>query len=84
MPMVAESLGGRGPEAQKAFKVIGRALSTASGLSRGIAVAQLYESLSVELMRAAARSALARAADASAASFCHAAARAQTEMDMEL
>ncbi len=77
VPMVAESLG---PEAQKVFKVLGRALSTASGTPHGTVVAQLYESLSVKLMRAAARSALARTSDAAAAAFCPATARAQTEM----
>ncbi len=83
LPMVAESLGGWGPEAQKAFKVIGRALSSATGVPHGTVVAGLYGSLSVKLMRAAARSALARATSAATASFCPAAARAHAELDAE-
>ncbi len=81
LPMVAESLGGWGTEAQKAFKVLGRSLCSATGVSHGLVVAQLYQSLSVKLMRAAARSSLARAADAATSSFCAAAARAQVEID---
>ena len=83
VPMVAESFGGWGPEAQKAFKVLGRTLSNASGTAHGVVVAQLYENLSVKLMRAAARSALARATNAAAASFCPVAARAQAELSAD-
>ena len=69
-------------EAQKAFKVIARAISTSSGNTHGTIVAQLYEGLSVKLMRAATRSTLACAADAAASSFNPALARAQTELDL--
>ena len=81
VPMVAESLGGWGIEAQKAFKVIGRSLSATTGTPHGTVVAQLYEKLSVMIMRAAARSSLARAADAAAAPFCPAQARALAELE---
>ena len=84
VPMVAESFGGWGPEAQKAFKVLGRALSNTSGTAHGVVVAQLYENLSVKLMRAAARSALARATNAAAASFCPVAARAPAELSADV
>ena len=68
--MVAESFGGWGQEAQKVFNTLGRQLATQSGTSHGEVVAQLYEHFSVKLMRAAARSALGRSADASVAECC--------------
>ena len=80
IPMVVESLGGWGREAQKALKVLGRALASHNGTSHGAATAQLYENLGVKIMRAAARSTLARASDASAAVMCPALARAQMEV----
>ena len=80
VPMVAESLGGWGPEAQKIFKVIGRSLSGTSGATHGAVVAQLYENLGVLVMRAAARSALVRQADAASATLCPAVGRAETVM----
>ena len=80
VPMVAESLGGWGPEAQKIFKVIGRSLSGTSGATHGAVVAQLYEYLGVLVMRAAARSALVRQADAASATLCPAVGRAEAVM----
>ena len=65
IPMVAESLGGWGHEAQAVFKTLGRQMATQTGTSHGAVVAQLYENMSVKIMRAAARSALARAAESS-------------------
>ena len=74
--MIAESFGGWGLEAQKAFKVLGRALSTNSGLSHGAVVAQLYEGFSIRIMRAAARSSLARASAAATTSLAESVSRA--------
>ena len=67
VPMVAESFGGWGVEAQKVFKTLGRQIATHTGEAHGAVVAHLYENFSIKLWRAAARSALARAADASVA-----------------
>ena len=80
VPMVAESTGGWGPEAQKAFKVIARSISSATGLPHGLAVAQMYESLSVKLMRAVARSTLARTSRAMAEASSLAASAAAREL----
>ena len=80
VPMVAESTGGWGPEAQKAFKVIARSLSSVTGLPHGLAVAQMYESLSVKLMRAIARSTLARTSRAMAEASSLAASAAAREL----
>ena len=80
VPMVVESMGGWGPEAQKAFKVIARALSSSTGLPHGLAVAQMYESLSVKLMRAVARSTLARTSRAMAEASSLAASAAAREL----
>ena len=67
MPIVAESLGGWGPCAQKAFNVIARASAARSGASVGVATSRLYEGLSTKIMRANARSLLARAGRSDAA-----------------
>ena len=67
VPVVAESLGGWGTEANKVFKTLGCQLATQTGESHGATVSQLYEHFSVKLMCASARSSLARAADASVA-----------------
>ena len=80
VPMVVESMGGWGLEAQKAFKVIARALSSSTGLPHGLAVAQMYESLSVKLMRAVARSTLARTSRAMAEASSLAASAAAREL----
>ena len=61
MPIVAESLGGWGPCAQKVFNTIARASAARSGASVGVETSRLYEGLSTKLMRANARSLLARA-----------------------
>ena len=62
--MVAESLGAWGPEAQAAFKVLARSWATRKGQTYEVAISQLYEGLSIRLMRAAARSTLTRVAAA--------------------
>ena len=80
VPMVVESMGGWGPEAQKAFKVIARALISSTWLPHGLAVAQMYESLSVKLMRAVARSTLARTSRAMAEASSLAASAAAREL----
>ena len=63
VPMIAESLGGWGPEAQKAFKILASAHASRTGTQYSKAISQLYEGLSTKLLRAAARSLLARVAD---------------------
>ena len=63
IPMVVESFGGWGRAAQEAFKVLARARAARSGQSVSMATSQLYQGLSVKLMRANARAAvLARVA----------------------
>ena len=79
VPMVAESLGGWGPEAQKVLKTSACALNASSGASHGLVVAKLYEGLGVQLMRAPARSSLARVTRAATTSFWATTARAETE-----
>ena len=59
-PIIAESFGGGGPRAQTAFNVIARASATRVGQSVGLATIHLYEGLSTIIMRANARSLLAR------------------------
>ena len=61
MPVVAESFSGFGLTAQKAFNIIARAYARRSALTVGLATTQLYEGLSTRIMRANARSVLARA-----------------------
>ena len=58
--MVAESFGGWGPVAQKAYNVIARASAARSGLGVGVATSRLYVGLNTNIMRANARSLLAR------------------------
>ena len=60
LPMIAESFGGWGPEAQKALGVIAHARALRHGVSQGKAVSELYEGLSTKIMRASARSLLGR------------------------
>ena len=59
-PVVAESFAGWGPTAQAVFKVIAGASAARSGLSIGVVTSQFYEGLSTRIMRANARSLLAR------------------------
>ena len=66
VPMVAESFGGWGPAAQKAFKVICAASASRTGDDNSLATSQFYEGLGIKLARAAARSLLARVALATA------------------
>ena len=72
VPAIAESFGGWGHEAQKAFKVIARATSARTGVSVSAATSQLYEGLGVRLVRAAAASLLKRVSslDAGLQSAC--------------
>lgn len=67
VPMVAESFGGWGPAAQKAFKVICAASASRTGDDNSLATSQFYEGLGIKLARAAARSLLARVALATTA-----------------
>ena len=60
VPMIAESYGGWGLTAQKAFKVIARAGAARNGKTVSDMTSQLYSGLSIKLMRANARSLLAR------------------------
>ena len=76
MPMVAESFGGWGPAAQKAFKVICTASADRTGDDKSVATSQFYEGLGIQLARAAARSLLARVALASVDAGTGASARA--------
>jgi hypothetical protein len=62
VPMVAESFGGWGMAAQKAFKVICAAKAERSGDNTSQATSQFYEGLGIKLARASARSLLARVA----------------------
>ena len=62
VPMVAESFGGWGSMAQKAFKVICAASANHTGDDNSLATSQFYEGLGIKLARASARSLLARVA----------------------
>ena len=61
--MIVESFGGWGAAAQKAFSVIAKARAARQGCTESQASEQLYQGLSSKLMRANARSLLARIAD---------------------
>ena len=74
VPMVAESLGGWGPRAQKAINIIARAAAACSGHTVGISTARIYEGLSTRIMRANARSLLARVTRCGNATACAGAA----------
>ena len=58
--MVAETLGGWGPEAQAFFRVLGKATAELKGLDPSLATDQLYQALGIRLQRANARAILAR------------------------
>ena len=60
VPMVAETLGGWGPEAQAFFRVLGKATAEHKGLDSSVATDQLYQALGIRLQRANARAILAR------------------------
>ena len=62
VPMVAESFGGWGVAAQKAFKFICAARAERTGDNNSLATSQFYEGLGIKLARASARSLLARVA----------------------
>ena len=62
VPMVAETLGGWGPEAQAFFRVLGKATAEHKGLDPSIATDQLYQGLGIRLQRANARAIMARVA----------------------
>ena len=63
LPVVAESFGGWGATAHKVFNVIARASAARTGISVGLATTRFYEGLSTKIMRANARSLLARIGD---------------------
>ena len=58
--MVAETLGGGGPEAQAFFRILGKATAEHKGLDPSVASDQLYQALGIRLQRANARAILAR------------------------
>ena len=62
--MVAESFGGRGQQAQEAFKTIAIELASHQGSSTGKILDQMYQGFSIKIMRANARALLSRVADA--------------------
>ena len=64
VPMVAETLGGWGPEAQAFFRVLSKATAEHKGLSPSLAADQLYQGLGIRLQRANARAIMARVAAA--------------------
>ena len=64
VPMVVESFGGWGLQAQEAFKVIAGELASQQGSSFGKTLDHMYQGLSIKLMQANARSLLTRVADA--------------------
>ena len=66
-PMVAETLGGWGPAAQKVFRAIAKATAEATGLDDSAETSQLCEGLGIKLQRANARVILSRIAAATAA-----------------
>ena len=61
IPMVAETLGGWGPEAQSFFRQLAKATADKTGVDPSVATCQLYESLGIKIQRANARAILARA-----------------------
>lgn len=71
IPMIAESFGGWGEAAQKAFSVIAGAKAARTGLDISITTSQLYEGLSIKIMRANARALLARVAQDEIGSGAH-------------
>ena len=60
-PMVVETLGGWGPEAQRVLWVVAKAQSAASGQPMSVALHHLYQGLAVKLQRANAGAMVARA-----------------------
>ena len=64
IPMVAETLGGWGPEAQSFFRVLSKATAEHKGLDLSLASNQLYQALGIRLQRANARAILSRVAAA--------------------
>ena len=58
--MVAETLGGWGPEAQGFFRVLSKAMAERKGIESCLASDQLYQALDNPLQRANARAILAR------------------------
>ena len=67
-PMVVETLGGWGPEAQKVLWVVAKAQAAASGQLMSLALNHLYQGLAVKLQRANAGAMLARASAVSSQS----------------
>ena len=66
-PMVAETFGGWGPEAQHVFKQLAKANAESSGVEESVATNQLYEALGIKLQRANARAILSHQAALAAA-----------------
>ena len=61
IPMVVETLGGWGPEAQAVFRKLATATAVRTGLPVSSASNQLYQRLGIQLQRANARAILSRA-----------------------
>ena len=59
VPLVAETLGGWGPEAQGFFRQLAKATADKTGVDASVATCQLYEALGIQLQRANARAMLA-------------------------
>ena len=64
VPMVAESFGGWGQQAQEAFKTIAAELAALTASSTGKSLDQMYQGFSIQIMRANDRALLFRVADA--------------------
>ena len=62
IPLVAETLGGWGPEAQGFFRQLAKATADRTGVDASAATCQLYEALGVRVQRANARAMLSRIA----------------------
>ena len=62
IPLVAESLGGWGPEAQGFFRQLAKATAGKTGVDASVATCQLYETLGIKVQRANARAILSRVA----------------------
>ena len=60
VPMVVESFGGWGRQAQEAFKILAAELAAQQGESPGKTLDQIYQGFSIIIMRANARSLLSR------------------------
>ena len=84
VPLVAETLGGWGPEAQGFFKVLAAKLAETTSVDPSVATAQLYETLGVHLQRHNASALLTRLAASRTASLNSAALAANLSSEAAL